>query len=114
MAGFVDGILYLDPGFLTTVSGDNDDVSPGGLMIISTAHNNDAITGLVAPSGWPIILLVNADASNNLILKHLSTGSAVGNRISIYNAADLTIPPLQSALLGYDLVNGIWRSVKFA
>lgn len=116
MAGFLNGSLVLDEVTFTTSSGNNNDVPmSGSLMYIDVSNNNDTITGIATDQvlGF-MVFLVNTGPTNNLILKNNSSLSAVGHRIISYNGTDITVAPLQTALLWYDTVALEWNITKFA
>jgi len=116
MAGFIDGSLILDSTAFTTASGNNNDIPvAGSLMYIIVSNNNDAITGITpdANLGY-LIFVVNVGPTNNLVIKNNSSSSAAGNRIISYSGSDVTVAPLQTALLGYDTTNQEWHIIKFA
>lgn len=116
MAGFINGAVYFDSQAFTTSSGDNNDVPMNGsLMYIVISNDNDAITGIVPDSNLGFLaFVVNIGPTNNLVIKNNSSGSAVGNRILTYSGSDVTVAPLQTALLGYDTTNQQWHVIKFA
>lgn len=115
MAGFSNGKLILDPSSITTSSGENNNVSAmGSLLLVTPANNNDSITGLdPGTNDAALLFIVNIHSSNNLLLKYNSSSSTSGNRIFTYNAANQNLAPYQTALAGYDTVNTRWHIIKF-
>jgi hypothetical protein len=65
------------------------------------------LTGIVAHVGMSVDL-VNV-GSNNIVLKHESSSSAVANRILTPSAGDLTLAAAKSAHLWYDSASSRWR-----
>lgn len=114
MAGFLNGQLQLDSYGVTTSSGDNNDVSTqGSLIYITVSNNNDAITGIVAPTGGAWVLVVNIGPTNSLVIKNNSASSVAANRILTANGSDLTVLAYETVALGYDTTNAQWHVVKF-
>lgn len=116
MAGFVNGTIVLDAYPFTTSAGSNHNVEvEGSLLFVTVSNNNDAITGIInCAVGGSLVLVVNVGPTNDLIIKHNNSGSAVGNRIATASGLDVTVKPFESALLGYDVQGGDWHVIKFA
>lgn len=116
MSGFQNAFLVLDPYSFTTSSGENNNIQIyGSLLIVTPANNNDSITGLVPLNAEvAIVFLKNAHATNNLVVKYNSGSSSAGNKISTYNAMNLTIPPGTFVVLGYNPGTSMWEVQKDA
>lgn len=116
MAGFNSGFLVLDPFGVTTASGDNNDVPiEGSLVYVTVSNNNDAITGLSSGlNAGALIFVVNVGPTNNLVIKNNSGSSSAGNKIFTSTGSDVTVPPFQTACMGYDTIGSAWHVIKFA
>jgi hypothetical protein len=73
------------------------------------------ITGISA-AGAPnsegrVLVFTNISATGTLTVKHDDSGSSAVNRILCPGAADITLGPLSSMALIYDLNVGIWRVI---
>lgn len=114
MAGIMDGTLILDSTLTVTTSGENNDVPvQGSLMYISTTNELDSITGLsLGQNIGAFILLVNVSATNDLLIKNNSSSSASQNVIITADGLDFVVPPLNTAILGYDTTNQMWHVLR--
>lgn len=102
MAGFQNGFATFDQYVYTTVGASVDNlIIRGTRFAITVGTDLDAITGLDS-DGVPdaIIFIINAGATNRLVLKHNSGSSSVGNKIFINNGLDLTLLPGQVVVAG--------------
>lgn len=114
MAGIINGEIILDSYSVTTSSGDNNDVATqGSLIYVTVSNNNDAITGIVAPTGGAMIYVVNIGPTNSLVIKNNSGSSAAANRIITANGSDLTVLAYETVALGYDTSGALWHVIKF-
>lgn len=109
-AGFEGGMLTLDPTIMSTSSGENNNVPvTGSLVYITTSNNLDSITGFdPGQARGNLMLIANASASNYLVIKNNSTSSNASNRIITADSQDITLPPSNTEILGYDAVSLRW------
>lgn len=81
---------------LTTASGNNNNIElTSTILVVDTAHDGDAITGMIPPvSDIPgLIYIVNINATNNLILPNNSSGSTTGFRFYLTGLTQLSLAP---------------------
>lgn len=109
-AGFENGMFTIDPTIMSTSSGENNDVVlTGSLAYITPTNNLDSITGFnPGQNRGQIIFLANASATNNLVLKNNSSSSVATNRIITVDGTDITLPPGNTEILGYDAASSRW------
>lgn len=75
----------------------------------STGAQN--LTGIVPPStteGW-LMIVVNADTTDNLTLVHESASSSANNRFSLPGTTNRVLTPGGMAMLWYDVSSTRWR-----
>lgn len=96
----------------TQITSDQDNYAPTGFATCSvmrlTVDAARAITGLAGGSAGRFVYLFNADASNNITLKH-DTTSTSANRFYCPNSVDLVLMPRTGVWLWYDTTSSRWR-----
>lgn len=109
-AGFEGAMLVVDSNNWATSSGENNDVAvAGSSMYVTVSNNLDSITGFDPGQVRNNLMWVsNASASNYLVIKNNSSSSVATNRIITADGQNITIPPSNTVLLGYDPTSLRW------
>ena len=96
----------------TQITADQDNYAPTGFATASvlrlTVDAARAITGLAGGSAGRLIMLINADASNNITIKH-DTTSTTANRFYCPGSVNFVMLPNTSAWAWYDTTSSRWR-----
>lgn len=98
----INGRFFMDHFDFTTSAGDNDDIdAKASCIVVDTANNNDAITGIISETelSGEMLWLLNIHATNNLVLKHNDAGSTY--KIYSRTGADVTVAPYKHIQLMY-------------
>lgn len=91
-----------------------DNFNPGqATQCRFTLTGNQNLSGIVPPtvSEECLMLVENADDTDNLTLLHNNTGSSGANRFFLPGNTDRTLIARASALLHYDVTDGRWHMV---
>lgn len=100
----INGIIFMDHDDFVTSSGNNNNIDiHSTCIIVSTTNNNDSLTGFIGETliSGQMLWIVNASATNSLVLKHNDSGSTSGLRILTSTGANVTLSPYQQAQLLY-------------
>lgn len=105
----------------TALAANTNDWNPTGLANASVIRMDASgaidLTGISVASivtglgDGRVLLLCHIGASNNVTLKHQSASSSAAHRFTCANATDVTLRPLGSVWLWYDLTSTTWRVV---
>lgn len=114
-AGFRNGMLGLDTSFVLTASGLNNNLPVQSSLVLTAPTGNltDTITGFSIGQGFGgLILVVNTFPGRILVIKHNSSASDSINRILTADGNDYTLPPFNTAIIGYDIVGSQWHIIR--
>lgn len=109
--GVILGGFVSDTPSQITANQDNYYPGPGTLHFLSSDAARD-ITGLVAPAGDGLQILVNR-GEFAINIRNQNAGSSAVNRLQCINAVDGTLNAGQSALFVYDPISKFWRQLSF-
>jgi len=102
-------------GISVTVDLDPDDYNPvGGAAAsywrVGPLTTNRTITGLLAPTGNKLLIIVNFSASYQLTLSHQNGSSSAANRMNL-GGGDIVLNTDQTATLLYSVDDSRWRCI---
>jgi hypothetical protein len=108
----IPGLLQLSNVSPAQITADQNGYAgcAGAITCRVSTNATRTITGFVAPTGGRILYIVNV-GSFDLVLANESASSSGAERITIFGAADFTVPPKGIAMLVYDLTAARWRFV---
>jgi hypothetical protein len=108
----IPGLLHLSNVSPAQITADQNGYAgcAGAITCRVSTNATRTITGFVAPTGGRILYIVNV-GSFDLVLANESASSSGAERITIFGAADFTVPPKGIAMLVYDLTAARWRFV---
>ena len=106
---------YLDVGAISTGTYNNfepSNIDYTVVLDIEPSGGTVTLTGLKSRSDFRprLILIRNVDTSNNLVFKHLNSGSAGKNQFRLPSSTDVTVGARQAIWLFFDPSAGLWTS----